>query len=94
MRLLHTSDWHLGKLLEGHSRLEEQEYFLEDLLKIAEENTVDMVFVTGDIYDTYNPPAQAEKLFFTSIKELSRGGECPIIIIAGNHDSPDRKSVV
>lgn len=90
MRLLHTSDWHLGKLLEGCSRLEEQELFLLDLVNIAEENEVDMVLVAGDIYDTYNPPAQAEKLFFATIKELSKGGERPIIIIAGNHDSPQR----
>lgn len=90
IRILHTSDWHLGKLLEGHSRLQEQKYFLEDLLEIASENAVDMVIVAGDIYDTYNPPAQAEELFYTAIKELSKGGERPLLIIAGNHDSPQR----
>lgn len=90
MRILHTSDWHLGKNLEGHSRLEEQEIFLKELIHIVEEKEVDLILIAGDIYDTSNPPAQAERLFYDSVKKLSKGGERPIIVVAGNHDSPDR----
>lgn len=90
MKILHTSDWHLGKTLEGHSRLDEQKEFLKELISIVEERDVDLVLIAGDIYDTSNPPAQAERLFYDSVKKLSANGERPVIVVAGNHDSPDR----
>lgn len=90
MKILHTSDWHLGKNLEGYSRLAEQEKFLEELNQIVEEQEIDLILVAGDIYDTSNPPAKAERLFYNSVKKLSANGERPVIIIAGNHDNPDR----
>ncbi len=89
MRILHTSDWHLGKTLEGHSRLPEQEAFLEELIQIADEEDVHLILVAGDIYDHSNPPAAAEKLFYSAAKKLSKDGQRPIIAIAGNHDSPE-----
>jgi len=92
MKFIHTSDWHLGKHLEGHSRLPEQEKFLEDFVDTVEENNIDMVIIAGDIYDTSNPPAQAEKLFYKTIKRLSNNGTRPVLIIAGNHDNPERLS--
>ena len=64
MRILHTADWHLGKNLEGHSRLDEQEEFLEDIIKIVNDEKVDLVIIAGDIYDTSTPPARAEMLFY------------------------------
>lgn len=90
MRIIHTSDWHLGKCLEGYSRLEEQKLFIEELSNIADKNDIDMIIISGDIYDNNNPPAAAEKLFYTSAKKLSLNGKRPIVIIAGNHDSPER----
>lgn len=90
MRILHTSDWHLGKSLEGRSRLGEQEEFLEELIDIADEQNIDLILVAGDVYDTSHPPAGAEKLFYDSVKKLSADGERPVIVIAGNHDNPDR----
>ena len=90
MRILHTSDWHLGKTLEGFSRLPEQELFLEELIEIVERQNIELILLAGDIYDTPNPPATAEKLFYQSMKKLSNYGKRPIIVIAGNHDSPDR----
>ena len=51
MRLIHTADWHLGKHIEGHSRLEEQELFLEDFVNIVKERDADVVLIAGDIYD-------------------------------------------
>lgn len=90
MRLLHTADWHLGKHLEGHSRLAEQESFIKELTDIVEENDVDIILISGDIYDTFNPPADAENLFYRSVKALSADGKRIVCIIAGNHDSPKR----
>ncbi len=90
MKVLHTSDWHLGKHLEGFSRLEEQKFFLEELCAICIEREIDMVIIAGDVFDTSNPPAQAEKLYYEYIKKLSDNGRRPVIAIAGNHDSPDR----
>lgn len=90
MRILHTSDWHLGKTLEGHDRHDEQVKFCDNLINIVEANQVDLVLVAGDIYDSYNPPSSAESLFYRTIERLAKGGERPIFIIAGNHDNPDR----
>ena len=90
MRILHTSDWHLGKSLEGYSRLEEQEKFLQELEDIADEEEIDLILVAGDIYDHSNPPAAAEQLFYKTMKRLSKGGQRALVVIAGNHDNPDR----
>lgn len=90
MRILHTSDWHLGKTLEGYSRLEEQNKFIDALINISDNKNIDMIIISGDIYDTANPPAVAEKLFYNSAKKLSKNGKVPILVIAGNHDNPER----
>ncbi len=90
MKILHTGDWHLGKNLEGHSRLQEQEAFLQDFIKIVEEQNIDLVIIAGDVYDTSNPPAAAEKLFYDTLKKLSKNGERITLVIAGNHDNPER----
>jgi len=92
MRILHTADWHLGRSLEGRSRLTEQAQFLDELVKIVEEEKIDVVLMAGDAFDTVNPPAAAEQLFYESISRLSNGGNRPVSIIAGNHDNPDRLS--
>ena len=94
MRLLHTSDWHLGKKLENQTRIEEQKEFISQLSKIIDEKNIDIVIIAGDIYDTYNPSAEAEKLFFDSLKTLSKDGKVGIIIIAGNHDNPKRLDAI
>ena len=90
MRILHTSDWHLGKNLEGHSRMDEQESFLNDFIEIVESNNVDLIIIAGDVYDSANPPARAEKMFYDTLKKLSSNGERITLVIAGNHDNPDR----
>lgn len=90
MRILHTADFHLGKNLEGFSRMDEQEEFLEDFIKIVKENNIDLVIIAGDIYDNSNPPARAEKMFYSTLKQLSESGERLILVIAGNHDNPER----
>lgn len=90
MRILHTGDWHLGKNLEGQSRMDEQELFLNDFINIVEENDIDLVIIAGDVYDSSNPPARAEKMFYDTLKKLSKNGERLTLIIAGNHDNPER----
>lgn len=90
MRLLHTSDWHLGKRLENFSRLEEQRAVLNEICEIAELESVDAVIISGDLFDTYNPPTEAVDLFYKTLKRLSNNGKRAVIAIAGNHDSPDR----
>ncbi|CFW97350.1 Exonuclease SbcD [Syntrophomonas zehnderi OL-4] len=89
MRILHTSDWHLGKTLEGCSRLQEQEQFLEELLEISERRSVDIILIAGDVFDSPNPSAAAESLFYQTLKSLAKQGRA-IVVIAGNHDNPER----
>jgi len=90
LRILHTGDWHLGKNLEGQSRMDEQEEFLKDFVNIVEENNIDLVIIAGDVYDTSNPPARAEKMFYDTLKRISRNGERLTLVISGNHDNPER----
>lgn len=90
MKILHTADWHLGKHLEGASRLEEQESFLKDFVALAEQEQVDLVIIAGDVYDASNPPSKAESLFYDALKALSKEGERMTLVISGNHDNPER----
>ena len=90
MKIIHTADWHLGKNLEGHSRLPEQALFLKDFVRVCDEEQPDLILIAGDVFDSYNPPAMAEQLFYDTLKQLSRHGECMTVIISGNHDNPER----
>lgn len=90
MRILHTSDWHLGKRLENFSRIEEQRLVMDEICQIAADNHVDAVIVAGDLFDTINPPTEAVELLYHTLKRLTNNGQRPVIAIAGNHDSPDR----
>lgn len=90
MRILHTADWHLGKNLEGLSRMDEQEQFLEDFVHIVKDNNIDLVIIAGDVYDSSNPPARAEKMFYDTLKKISANGERMTLVISGNHDNPER----
>ena len=90
MKLLHTSDWHLGKRLDDFSRMEEQQAVLQEICEVAEREQADAVLVAGDLFDTFNPPTEAVDLFYKTLKRLAADGKRPVIAIAGNHDSPDR----
>lgn len=90
MKILHTSDWHLGKKLDGYARLPEQDLVMNEICEIAEAQNIEAVIIAGDIFDTYNPPIEALELFYKTVKRLSQNANVPIIAIAGNHDSPDR----
>lgn len=90
MRVLHTADWHFGRLLEGCDRRLEQEAFVAELCAIADERNVDVVLIAGDVYDSVNPPAWAEELFYEALERLSNNGKRGVVVIAGNHDQPER----
>lgn len=87
-RILHTSDWHLGNSLHERSRVEEYRAFLSWLRDTIEENEVDALLVSGDIFDTGTPSNAAEELYYSFLTSLN--GTCckDVIITAGNHDSP------
>jgi exonuclease SbcD len=76
--------------LEGRSRLSEQEQFIDELVAIVTTEGVQLTLLAGDVFDTYNPSADAEGLFFDALERLSDGGKRAVAVIAGNHDSPDR----
>lgn len=90
MRILHTSDWHLGRRLENINRIDEQREFIEQLCDIVKGERIDLVLVAGDIFDSYNPSAAAEELFYHALDRLNAGGERAVVVIAGNHDNPER----
>ncbi len=92
LRILHTADWHLGKTLEGRDRTEEQVQFIDELCQICDKEKVDLIVIAGDIYQTVNPSAVAEQLFYEALERLSDQGKKGVIVIAGNHDNPERIS--
>ena len=88
MRLLHTSDWHLGRSLHGEDLHEAQRAFLDQILAVVDELSVDAVLVAGDVYDRAVPPVPSVRLLASTLAELT--ARVPVILISGNHDSPDR----
>lgn len=93
MKLLHLSDLHLGKRVNGFSMLEDQRVILTQIVDLAEEEKVDAVLLAGDLYDKPVPPAEAVTLLDGFLTRLSGGG-IPVFAISGNHDSPERLAFV
>jgi|DewCreStandDraft_5_1066085.scaffolds.fasta_scaffold01736_2 exonuclease SbcD len=89
MRFLHTSDWHLGKLLRNRRRDDEFHAVLSEVLEIARVERVDCLLVAGDVFDSVAPPPEAERLAFDFFRELVGHG-IKAVVIAGNHDHPRR----
>jgi len=89
MRILHTSDWHLGKLLYGKKdRIAEHLAFFEWLLKIIENQKIDLLIVAGDIFDTATPSWTAQKMYYGFLIQVIKTCCKKVIIVGGNHDSP------
>ena len=82
LKIIHTADWHLGKNYSMR--------FLSDFIQMVEEKEADLILIAGDIYDSPNPPAMAEKLFYNTLKKITDKGKRMVVIISGNHDSPER----
>ena len=91
MRLMHLSDLHLGKVLLEQSLIDDQGYILEEIIKIIKEKNVDVVMISGDVYDKAIPNIEAVKLFSEFLTQLYKLG-VKVFVIAGNHDSKDRLS--
>ncbi|MEU5836270.1 exonuclease SbcCD subunit D [Streptomyces diacarni] len=92
MRLLHTSDWHLGRSFHRASLLDAQRAFLDHLVATAQERAVDAVLVAGDIYDRAVPSLAAVEMFDHALHRLAEGG-ITTVMISGNHDSARRLGV-
>ncbi len=88
MRLLHTSDWHLGHILYGFERMQEQKFMLEQMVSIVEEKKPDVFLLCGDVYHTSQPSSAAQTMFTEAILQIHNANpNMQIIITAGNHDS-------
>ena len=85
MKILHTSDWHIGKRLIVRERLDEQAEVLDEMIELCEKEQVELVLVAGDIFDTYIPSAEAEELFYKKIRRFADGKRA-VVLISGNHD--------
>ncbi|MDY5464554.1 MAG: exonuclease subunit SbcD, partial [Megasphaera elsdenii] len=93
MRILHTADWHLGKLFYGNYLTEDQAYVLEQqFLPLLRDEGIDAVVLAGDVYDRSLPPAEAVELFDDIATKITADLKIPFLVISGNHDSPARLS--
>jgi exonuclease SbcD len=90
MRFIHTADWHLGRIFHGVYLTEDQAHVLEQLLDLVKETRAEALLVSGDIYDRAVPPPEAIKLLDDVVSRLVLGLKIPVVLIAGNHDSPSR----
>src|SRR5690625_3445535 len=90
MKLFHTADWHLGKLVQGGYMTEDQEYILNEFIKEVKRERPDAIIIAGDLYDHAVPPPEAIQLLNKVLDKIVLELNSSILIIAGNHDSPSR----
>ena len=90
MRILHTADWHLGRLFHGLHLTDDQAYVLEELHAVVKETKPDVLVIAGDIYDRAVPPTEAVTLLDETLSRLLLDAKLQVVLIAGNHDSPER----
>jgi exonuclease SbcD len=88
MKLLHTSDWHIGRTLYGRKRYEEFEAFLTWLAETIEQNEIDALLVAGDVFDTGAPSNRAQELYYRFLCRVADSSCRHVVVVAGNHDSP------
>jgi DNA repair protein SbcD/Mre11 len=93
VRLLHTSDWHVGRAIRGRSRADEHRAVLAEIAAVADREAVDLVVVAGDLFDTAAPSAESEQIVYRALLEMA-AGERPVVAVAGNHDSAQRLGAV
>lgn len=91
--MLHTSDWHVGKQIRGHTRADEHRAVLAEIAQRAGEASVDLVIVAGDLFDTASPSAESEQIVYDTLLDLADTG-AHVAVIAGNHDHPRRLAAV
>jgi len=88
LKLLHTSDWHIGRTLYGRKRYEEFESFLTWLAETVQQNEIDALLVAGDVFDTSAPSNRAQELYYRFLCRVAASSCRHVVLIAGNHDSP------
>lgn len=87
MRIIHSADWHLGRLFHGASLIEDQAYILEDLCRLVRDEKADVLIIAGDVYDRRQPPESAIRLLDAVLSEVINDIGVTVFMIAGNHDS-------
>ncbi len=92
MKLLHTSDWHVGRAIRGHSRAGEHRAVLAEIAQLAATHQVDLTVVVGDLFDTSAPTAESERITWDALLALAE--VAPVVVLAGNHDGPRRLDAV
>ncbi len=90
MKILHTADWHIGKLVHGLHMTEDQKYLLQELIELLKTEEVDVLIIAGDVYDRSIPPTEAVELLDDVLSKVVLDLGINVIMISGNHDSPDR----
>ena len=90
MKFIHTSDWHIGRQFHNVSLLEDQCYVLDQIIAYIEQQSVDAVVISGDIYDRSVPPAAAVQVLDKYVDMICSTLNVPIIMIPGNHDGAER----
>ncbi|GAC1410823.1 MAG: exonuclease SbcCD subunit D [Actinomycetota bacterium] len=93
MKILHTSDWHIGKTLRGRSRSEEQTEVLAEIAELARNENVDLILVAGDVFDNAAPTADSERLVYRALLDLTSTG-ATVVVLSGNHDNDRRLQAV
>ena len=88
MKILHTSDWHLGRSLYGRKRYDEFTAFLDWVAQTIEAEGIDTLLVAGDVFDTTTPSNRAQELYYRFLCRVSTSCCRHVVVIAGNHDSP------
>lgn len=88
LKLLHTSDWHIGRTLYGRKRYEEFEAFMSWLAETIQQNEIDALLVAGDVFDTSAPSNRAQELYYRFLCRVAASSCRHVVVVAGNHDSP------
>lgn len=88
MKLLHTSDWHIGRALYGRKRYDEYEAFLTWLALLIESENIDVLLMAGDVFDSSTPSNRAQELYYRFLCRVAASSNRHVVVIAGNHDSP------
>ncbi|QVK17702.1 exonuclease SbcCD subunit D [Mycoplasmatota bacterium] len=92
MKILHTGDWHIGKIINDFSMLNDQKYILDQFFDIISDEKPDVIIISGDIYDRSIPPKEAVELLDNTLTRLIEDYKIPTLIVSGNHDSHERLS--
>ncbi|KOY81935.1 exonuclease SbcCD subunit D [Lysinibacillus macroides] len=90
MKIFHTADWHLGKLVQGVYMTEDQQYILQQFIQAIDEEQPDVIIIAGDLYDRSMPPIEAVNLLNDVLAEIILEKGIPVLAVAGNHDSAGR----